>query len=263
MNPSGQKQQVIVSMTSFPAAISYAVGAVKSILAGTVLPDKLVLYLTFSQFGEEGIPKELSALAEENPVFEIRNYDTDIRSYRKLVPALTDFPEAVIVTVDDDVDYHPNMLRNLLRLHEQHPDTVIAHRAKRINPDKPYRKWKKYKWYHFLMKRGGESYRNIQTGVGGVLYPPHSLKSDMIDAELFTKLAPTADDFWFWAAAVANGRKIMPVPFGYNKPRGLGKPRELSLKIINFKSGVDRNIAVFRTIVEKYPIIRQRLEDDK
>lgn len=142
-------------MTSFPAAISYAVGAVKSILAGTVLPDKLVLYLTFSQFGEEGIPKELSALAEENPVFEIRNYDTDIRSYRKLVPALTDFPEAVIVTVDDDVDYHPNMLRNLLRLHEQHPDAVIAHRAKRINPDKPYRKWKKYKWYHFLMKRGG------------------------------------------------------------------------------------------------------------
>lgn len=264
MNPNEQKQQVVVSMTSFPAAIPYAAGAVKSILAGSVLPDKLVLYLTFAQFGEEGIPEELSALAKENPVFEIRNYDTDIRSYRKLVPALADFPDAVIVTVDDDVAYDPNMLRNLLRLHEQYPDTVIAHRAKRIDPDKPYRKWKKYRWYHFLMNRGGErSFRNIQTGVGGVLYPPHSLKADMIDAELFTKIAPTADDFWFWAAAVANGTKIMPVPFGYNKPRGLGKPRALSLKTVNFKSGVDRNTAAFHAILEKYPIIGQRLTNDK
>lgn len=251
-------------MTSFPAAIPYAAGAVESLLAGSVLPDKLVLYLTFSQFGEEGIPEKLSALAKENPIFEIRNYDADIRSYRKLVPALADFPDAVIVTVDDDVAYDPNMLRSLLRLHEQYPDTVIAHRAKRIDLGKPYRKWKKYRWYHFLVKRGGErSYRNIQTGVGGVLYPPHSLEADMIDAELFTKLAPTADDIWFWAAAVANGTKIMPVPFGYNKPRGLGKPRALSLKTVNFKSGIDRNTAALRAILEKYPVIEQRLENDR
>lgn len=263
MNPNEQKQQVVVSMTSFPAAIPYAAGAVKSILAGSVLPDKLVLYLTFAQFGEESIPEELSALAKENPVFEIRNYDTDIRSYRKLVPALADFPDAVIVTVDDDVAYDPNMLRNLLRLHEQYPDTVIAHRAKRIRLGVPYRRWRKYKWFNFIINKIHRSFGNIQTGVGGVLYPPHSLKADMIDAELFTKIAPTADDFWFWAAAVANGTKIMPVPFGFNKPRGLGKPRAIALKTVNFKSGVDRNTAVLQAILEKYPIIGQRLENDR
>ena len=106
MNPETSKQTVIVSMTSFPAAIPYAVQAVRSILDGSVLPDKLVLYLTFSQFGQKGVPEELLELATSNPIFEIRDYNRDIRSYRKLVPALKDFPDSVIVTVDDDVAYH-------------------------------------------------------------------------------------------------------------------------------------------------------------
>lgn len=111
------KPQVVVSLTSFPQAIPYAIGAIRSILNGAVLPDKLILYLTFSQFGDAGVPDELQQLADGSTVFEIRNYDRDIRSYRKLIPALADFPEAVIVTVDDDVHYHPNMLRDLLAMH--------------------------------------------------------------------------------------------------------------------------------------------------
>lgn len=250
-------------MTSFPAAISYAAGAIRSLLAGSVLPDKLVLYLTFAQFGEEGIPAELTQLAKDNPVFEIRNYDRDIRSYRKLVPALRDFPEAVIVTVDDDVSYHPDMLSDLLSLHRHHPKAVLAHRAKRIKPGKPYRSWSKYRWYHFLFKKDYTGFSNIQTGVGGVLYPPHSLRADMIDEKLFSEIAPTADDLWFWAAAVANGTPLMPVPFGRNKPKGLGKPRELSLKSVNFKGATDRNAATLKAILDRYPDIKQRLTDEK
>lgn len=252
-------EQVIVSLTSFPAAIHYAAGAVRSILKGSVLPDKVVLYLTFAQFGEEGIPQDVLALAKEDARFEVRDYGTDIRSYRKLIPALHDFPEAIIVTIDDDTDYHPHMLRDLLRLHEQYPDNVLAHRAKLMKPGKPYRKWRKYRWYHFLCKRIHADYRNIQTGVGGVLYPPHSLKAEMMDTELFTRLAPTTDDIWFWAAGVANGRKVIPVPFGYNKPRGLGKPRELSLKTLNFKTSTDRNAAALEAILEAYPEIKERI----
>jgi hypothetical protein len=257
-----EKKQVIVSLTSFPAAILYAVQAINSILNGTVLPDKVILYLTFSQFGESGIPMELQELVKNNPVFEIRNYDDDIRSYRKLVPALNDFPDAVIVTIDDDVWYDKDMLRVLLRLHDKFPDAILAHRAKKIKLNAPYRKWKKYRWYHFVFKRIHSSYRNIQTGVGGVLYPPHSLKKEMIDSELFKAIAPTTDDIWFWAAAVANGTKIIPVPFGYNKPRGLKKPKGLSLKTTNFKSGIDLNSESLKKILKKYPEILQKIESE-
>lgn len=255
-----QKQQVVVSMTSFPAAISYAEQTVKYLLNGSVLPDKLILYLTFSQFPECRIPESLKALSERNPIFEIRNYDRDIRSYRKLIPALNDFPEAIIVTVDDDVAYHRYMLRDLLNLHSQIPHAVLAHRAKRIELGKSYRRWRKYRWYDFLFKRYYRSFLNLQTGVGGVLYPPHSLKADMMDVDLFTELAPSTDDIWFWAAGVANGYPVVPVPFGRNKPRGLGKPKALSLKTTNFKGEMDRNAVALNAIMERYPEIKNKLK---
>lgn len=257
------QEKVIVSLTSFPAAIPYAAGAVRSILKGSVLPDKVVLYVTASQFPEGKIPQEILNLSAENHIFEVRNYDDEIRSYRKLIPALKDFPDAVIVTIDDDVWYHRNMLRDLLRLHKQLPDHVLAHRAKRLEIGVPYKKWKKYRWYNFLTKRLHFSFSNIQTGVGGVLYPPGALKAEMVTGNTFRELAPTTDDIWFWAAAVANGRQIVPIPFGHNKPRGLKKPKELSLKTVNFKAGTDRNRAALDRILEQYPEIRERIENEK
>lgn len=256
-----QKEQVVISMTSFPAAIPYAVQTIQSILKGSVLPDKLILYLTFSQFAESKIPESLSSLTEKSSIFEIRNYDRDIRSYRKLIPALIDFPDSVIVTVDDDVAYHKHMLRDLLNLHSQIPDAVLAHRVKRIKLGKPYRSWRKYRWYDFLFKRIHNSFLNLQTGVGGVLYPPHSLKSDMLDVDLFSKIAPSTDDIWFWAAGVANDFSVIPVPFGRNKPRGLNKPKELSLKMINFKRKTDRNVLALNAIIDLYPQIKEKINN--
>lgn len=67
-NMNGKQPQVIISMTSFPAAIQYAEKAIVSLLKGSVLPDKLILYLTFSQFEGGRIPQELIDLQEKYPV---------------------------------------------------------------------------------------------------------------------------------------------------------------------------------------------------
>lgn len=257
-----QKEKVVVSLTSFPGAIDYVAGAVKSLLRGRVLPDRIVLYLTFEQFEGKSLPEELVALERENEIFEIRDYPDEIRSYRKLIPALRDFPDATIITVDDDVSYHPDMVASLLRMHKRFPEHVIAHRAKRLYTDRPYKKWRKYRWYHFLFRRLYKRFDTVPTGVGGVLYPPGALCPEMLDESLFRAMAPTCDDIWFWAAAVANGRKVIPVPFGYNKPRGLGKPKELSLKTVNFKTGQDRNTEALKRVLEHYPAIRERLAEE-
>jgi len=252
---------LVVSLTSFPVAIDYAVLAIKSILKGSLLPDKLVLYLIFDQFTEIGIPEELKSLEKENEIFEIRDYSRDLRSYLKLIPALKDFSESVIVTIDDDIYYEKDMLKDLVKLHQKYPEAIIANRVKIADPSKPYRKWKKLRWYDFLIKRIKINSHIIQTGVGGVLYPPHSLNPKMLDEDLFMKLAPTTDDIWFWAAAISNGKTIIPVPFGpHNKPKEVGKPRELSLKTVNFKSGTSRNDEAIKAILEKYPEIRNILK---
>ncbi len=251
---------LIVSLTSFPAAIDYAIKAIKSILRGSLLPDKLVLYLTLDQFKDRDIPEELKRLEKENEIFEIRDFPRDIRSYRKLIPALKDFPDSVIVTIDDDVDYDKDMLKDLVEMHNKYPDAIIANRAKIADPSKLYRQWKKLRWYHFLTERIKIDPHIIQTGVGGVLYPPGALNKDMLDEEIFMKLAPTTDDIWFWAAAISNGKTIIPMPFGrHNKPKEVGKPRQISLKSVNFKDGSSRNDNSLKKILEKYPQIKEKL----
>lgn len=257
--PNSRKPEVIVSLTSFPPAIPFAVKAIESILHGSVLPDRLVLYVTLSEFADGKLPAELVALTEANPVFEIRNYDRNIRSYRKLIPALIDFPEAVIVTLDDDILYHRHLLRDILLWHERYPRAVLANRAKKIKMGRPYRQWPKYRWYHFVARRIRLGYLNLPTGVGGVLYPPHCLKADMLDPDAFTRIAPTTDDIWFWAAAVANGTPVLPIPFGHNKPKGLPKPQAISLKTANFKRGTDRNLAALQAICAHYPEVEQQI----
>ena len=140
MNKSTDQKRIIVSLTSFPQAIPYAVQAIRSILAGSLLPDKIVLYLDTQKFPESILPQELEALKAECPIFEVRFDEAEIRSYKKLIPALRDFPNDIIVTIDDDIHYHPNMLFKLVRLHKQLPNAIIAHRVRKINLNAPYHK---------------------------------------------------------------------------------------------------------------------------
>lgn len=147
------KPKVIVSLTSFPAAIPYAVQAIRSVLEGSLLPDKLVLYLDTDKFPGEVLPPELEALKAESSIFEVRFDPAEIRSYKKLIPALRDFPNDIIVTIDDDILYHADLLHDLVVMHKRVPDAIVAHRVRKARLNVPYRKWRKYHWYDFVLKK--------------------------------------------------------------------------------------------------------------
>lgn len=261
LSKNKSQQSIIVSLTSFPAAIPYCVQAIRSILRGSFIPDKIVLYLDTQKFPDEKLPSELEELKAECSIFEVRFDPAEIRSYKKLIPALRDFPNDVIVTIDDDIDYHPNMLRDLIDTHKHLPDAIIAHRVRQVRLNQPYSEWRKYKWYDFIFRKYHFSHLAMQTGVGGVLYPPHSLDEKMLDSSKYMNIAPTTDDVWFWAAAVSQGTYVVPVPFGKNRAVEVGKPGELSLKTVNLKPGDDRNLAALKNILKEYPSIKKRLEE--
>lgn len=260
MNKNTDQKQVIVSLTSFPQAIPYAVQAIRSILTGSLLPDKIVLYLDTPKFPEGILPQELEALKAESPIFEVRFDEAELRSYKKLIPALRDFPNDIIVTIDDDIQYNPDMLSRLIQIHKQAPDAIIAHRVRKVQLDSPYRTWKKYKWYDFIFRRLHFNHHAMQTGVGGVLYPPHSLDENMLDSTRFMTMAPTNDDIWFWAAAVSHGTFVIPVPGWHRKTIEIGKPKEFALKTVNLKPGDDRNREALDKIFKHYPSIKERIE---
>jgi hypothetical protein len=260
------KPKVIVSLTSWPPAIGFVPEAVRSLLNGTVLPDKIVLYLTASQFPDRRLPTEIEELKAREPLFEVRFWDENIRSYTKLVPALHDFPDDVIITVDDDMRYGPRTVERLVRAHSRRPDTIIAHNARRISLDgegrlRPYRRWTRYKPHRYLWMWPRPGFRNLLFGFAGVLYPPRALDAAMLDPALFMSMAPTVDDVWFWAAATSAGTPVYPLPFGRLKPPPLGKSLDITLTRVNIRSGVDVNTDAVVGILKKFPVVRRRLEE--
>ena len=46
---------------------------------------------------------------------------------------------------------------------------------------------------------------NFPTGVGGVLYPPHSLDEEVLNESIFMDICTYADDVWLKAMALKKG----------------------------------------------------------
>jgi len=235
----------IVSFTSYPARIKTAELVAKSMLRQTYKPDLVVLYLSDKQFPNRQIPASLAAMVGKD--FQVRWTGDDQRSYKKLIPALSDFPNDIIITVDDDVRYLPNTISRLMRAHEKYPGDIIAHRGKIIS-DAPYKKWKLLR-----LNTGAASANRIATGCGGILYPPHVLHSDVLRDDIYMDISPTTDDLWFWAMTALNGKKIRVLSNPHIFPHNIGAAQKTSLKHVNFKRGTDGNDIALAKIFARYP----------
>lgn len=258
---TGDDEGLIISLTSFPQRMYEIHYTLYSLLTQTVKPAKVVLWLGSEQFpnGEKDIPPKVLKLKENGLVIE---WHKNLRSYTKLVPSLKKYPNNIIVTADDDIYYEKDWLEKLLKSHKENKNCIICHRAHRVKFEReklaPYKKWPK------KIKGGKASYLNFLTGVGGVLYPQNSLHKDVLKEELFTELAPKADDVWFWAMAVLNKTKILVVKdwireLTYVNPeRERGLTDEITLFSFNKKGGNDLQI---EKVLNHYPQIIDILKE--
>lgn len=195
--------EVIVSLTSYGNRIRYAYLAIESIMQAIVKPDRIILWLADEE-REKELPMALQMQMKRG--LEVR-YCKDTRSYKKLIPALEEFPDAIIVTIDDDMVYDVDLLDNLLYAYRQHPDCVVANRTHRIvcGSDGRPASYLNWNWWSYDSQ---PSHLNFLTGCGGVLYPPHSLDKEVLDEDAFMSLCPTADDVWFNAMALKHGTRV-------------------------------------------------------
>ena len=195
---------LIVSLTSFPERINDVWKVIVSLKSQTYLPEKIILWLSLEQFPDKRIPKILREL--EDDVFSIKFVKEDIRSYKKFFYAMQEFPDSSIITVDDDMYYHRDMIRLLLEKSEIHPDCVISSRVRKIKYREgevaPYERWS-------TLVRVKDNEDLCQIGVDGVLYPAGSLPAVSFDKNIFLRIAPTADDLWLNAMLRLNGKKVL------------------------------------------------------
>lgn len=189
--PHQLANKLVVSLTSYPARYPTLHLTLWLLLSQTIAPDVVVLWVA----GDAAplLPRAVRALQGKG--LTIRNCD-DLRSFRKIVPALEAYPDAIIVTADDDIAYRRDWLAGLVGGIDPARREIICYRARRIIFDgagfAPYRSWP-------VAVPGDDAI--VATGMGGVLYPPGALDARAVDRQLFMRLCPTADDIWLhWMA---------------------------------------------------------------
>lgn len=201
-------EPIVVSLTTHGKRIHTVHLAIESILQQSVKPNRIVLYLGAEEFSDVlQLPAILRRQMERG--LEVR-FVRDQKSYTKLLPALREFPESNIITVDDDLLYPYDMLEGLIKSHCEHPDCICCHAslsitfrsASELNDFSSF----SYEVPSFL---DSVSPSYLPEGFAGVLYPPHSLDDRVFDEPLFMCLSPTADDLWFKAMSLLKGTPIL------------------------------------------------------
>lgn len=196
---------IIVSLTSYGRRIYSVWIAIESIMEQTMKANRIILWLDHS-FENKPLPQSLRILEKRG--LEIK-YCDDIRSYTKLIPTLRLCPNDAIITIDDDSIYDVQLLEYLIPCYLADPSMIYANRVRDVQLTShgdllPYRKWK-------VLKQKRVSNLNFLTGVGGVLYPPHSLDPEVLNQSAFMDICKYADDVWFYAMALKKGTPICKV----------------------------------------------------
>lgn len=203
LNQEDRDNKVIVSLTSYPGRIEYIATTIDTLLQQTIKPDKLILWLADTQFPnkEKDLPQNLLQLCQFG--LEIR-WCEDIRSYKKLVPALREFPEDIIVTADDDLYYQKDWLESLYFEYKKNPEYIYTRRASFIQIENDTINT----FPHYSNQCYKPCFNNQLMGGAGTLYPPYSLHQDVYDIEAIKTLIPTHDDIYFWVMAILNNKRI-------------------------------------------------------
>lgn len=201
--PHGLPAPLIVSLTSYAARFATLEHTLRAITRQTVQPDRVILWL--DECDRDALPDAIRQMEGVQIAF-----CPEWRSFKKIVPTLLDHPEAYIVTADDDVYYPADWLQGLVgAVHDG--ARIACYRGHRVvmagDAPAPYDDWQ-----HNIA--GPVQAANVfLTGVSGVIYAPDVFQGDVTRDDLFTRLAPSADDVWLhWMHRLAGveARKIGP-----------------------------------------------------
>ena len=210
---STEKEPVIVSLTSHPGRIGTVHICIESLLKQKYMPEKVLLWLSKEQFPYQNgdLPEEL-LLLQKNSIFEIRWVEDDLKPHKKYLYAMQEYPNLPVIIVDDDVIYSESLVEKLMDSYNKFPDCISCMRANlmmfRSNGAlRTYGGW--LMGYRVLLDI--PSYQLLPTGVGGVLYPPHSIPKEAFNISAIKETCLFTDDLWLKIFAVHNGyRTVFP-----------------------------------------------------
>lgn len=206
--------EIVISLTSFPKRIDVVWGAIDSMFHQDIQPGKICLYLSKEEFPNErvGLPNRL--LNYEKLGLEICFRPYNLMPHTKYYYALQEHTDKCVITIDDDVYYQSDIIKNLWNLHLTNPEAVCANKANMIKLNEfgefsPYREWG--------VATDGKSHSRLALGVAGVLYPPHRYEGNgMFDIDNIKRLSLKADDLWLKIHEIRNDIMVVNNDYCFN-----------------------------------------------
>lgn len=197
------EHEVIVSLTTYGKRLYDVASTIESIMQGSMKPNRIVLCID-ENLKETKLPIVLQK--QQKRGLEIL-FCKDIRSYTKLIPVLKKYPDAAIITIDDDAIYSYDLVEKLVNEHALYPKHILANRLHRmvLGEDKMPIGYRSWQWN---ADPKDDSPLNFATGVGGVLYPPHCFTNEVFNEEVFMDICKYADDVWFYAMELIAGTRV-------------------------------------------------------
>ena len=200
--------KLVISLTSYPGRYETLHMTIKSLLDQTVKADRVILWVAHEHAAE--LPDNVLALQDDR--FTVGTWD-DIRSFKKIIPTLKTYPDAITVICDDDTYYPETWLEQLVEAYNPEEPSIVCHRAHRLTYTDdgnlaPYRRWRRAIRSRYSLRPRMDL---LPTGNGGVLYPPGSLPPQTTDLELIRELSATSDDVWLFFMRQQAGWKVRRV----------------------------------------------------
>lgn len=238
---------LIVSLTTHSRRLYETWLSIESIMQGSVLPNRIILWLN-EDMRNNSIPEIL--FRQQKRGLEI-HYTKDIGPYTKIIPALTQFPDAHIVTIDDDMIYPYDTLELLINAQKKNPNSICANRVLSIVHNKEYKEWKE------KIPGGGDMSQSLFfEAVCGVIYPPKCFSSEIFNVSVFQAICPTADDVWLNCMAKLNHTPIVPSNYHYlSFPLIVNEEvQDSALWRINYSGKKSANDIQLGKVMERYAI---------
>lgn len=200
---------VVVSLTSYGSRIERVDLAIRSIMLQTVRPNRVILWLG-EESGDVVLPPRLMELVDRG--LEVRRGVRDLKGHKKYYFAMQELEDCLLVTIDDDLVYTPDVIESLLAAHELRPHDVVARRTHRIvvadGQVAPYLDWEME--FEEDVPRPRRSL--LATTGAGTLYPPELFGRLVGNADDIVACAWGMDDLWLKALEVHEGIDVAYAP---------------------------------------------------
>lgn len=238
LNTEKREHHIVVSLTSFPARFNTLHFALKSILCQTLKPDVLFLCLTKNEIkNENSLPSSILELKKYG--LTIYFADENLKPHNKYLYAMKQFPNSLIITVDDDNIYDTHLVKDLYNSYLKYPKAVSARRVHKILKDKENNPLPYSKWVYEYKKQQEPSIDLLATGVGGVLYPPILLPPETFDTKKIRELCLNADDIWLKFMELKNNIPVVWVKGKRCHPLNIKKTQEITLQKSNYHGNIN------------------------